>query len=159
MADKFLPELIFPEYPFKLRNSEGQRTEIFDAFRKKYVILTPEEWVRQHMLQYLVNELKYPAALIAVEVSLNNAHRKQRADIVVYGSNLNPLLIVECKSSNVTLSNDTFMQAARYNLELKVPFLIITNGLKMFAAKISFENNKIESLNKIPTYINLINQF
>ncbi|MEZ5174275.1 MAG: type I restriction enzyme HsdR N-terminal domain-containing protein [Bacteroidia bacterium] len=158
MADKILPELIFPEYPFKLRISESQRTEIFDVFRKKYVILTPEEWVRQHVLSYLVHELQYPASLIAVEVSLNNSLRKQRADAVVYGSNLNPLLIVECKSSDVKLSNETFMQAARYNLELKLPFLIITNGLKLFAAKVSFINNEIETLNELPTYDELINQ-
>jgi hypothetical protein len=147
-----LPELSLPRFLHKIRIGDGQRTEIFDEFRKRFVALTPEEWVRQHMLHYLVNYLSYPAGLLGVEVSLSVKKRKQRADIVVYLKNLSPWMIVECKAPDVETGRDTFMQAVRYNADLRVPFLVITNGKKLNAIQINGVSGETEMLTNMPEY-------
>lgn len=140
-----------PEFEVRLK-VELQRTQIFDAFRNKFVQLSPEEWVRQHMLHFLVNERGYPAGLTGVEVSLKLNGMAKRADIVVYDKSLNPWMLVECKAPSVKLSQAVFDQAARYNLRLQVPYLVITNGLKILAAEIQPENNRVIPLNALPSY-------
>lgn len=128
--------MIFPLAELRLRNTP-QRTEIYDVFRKRWVFLSPEEWVRQHVLHYLRDQLKYPANKIAVEHSLLVNRKANRTDILVFDAQFEPWMIVECKEPGVKLSKKTFEQAGRYNLVLKAPFLAITNGLSLVAAKIT----------------------
>lgn len=148
--------LNLPAYPFKIRQDDGGE-EIFDPIRKKYVALTPEEWVRQHFVQYLINEKSAPPALIAIEQTLTYNTMKRRSDIVVYSGKAMPLILVECKSANIKLSQKVFDQVARYNMALKVPYLIITNGLTHFCCKIDFETLSYRFLREIPEYRELVN--
>ena len=143
--------LNLPSFDVKTRGS-GQRTQILDVFRNKYVSLTPEEWVRQHVLHFLVNQHKYPQNLMAVEVALTMNGLFKRADIVVYTRSMVPWMIIECKSSSVALDQKVFDQAARYNLTLQVPFLLVTNGMKLFAAEINFVDQSVKRLNTVPEY-------
>lgn len=116
--------------PFELKAlDEGGKKFIFDRFRKRYVVLTPEEWVRQHFLNWLVNHLGYPAGLLAVETSLKYGELKKRADAMVYSRTGQPLMIIECKAPTVELTQDVFDQIARYNFRFRVEFLAVTNGL------------------------------
>ena len=130
-----------------------QRTQIFDAYRNKFVAFTPEEWVRQHMLNYLYEHLHYPKNLLGVEVSLKLNNLSKRADIVVYTADLTPWMIVECKAAEVEITQAVFDQAARYNLTMRVPFLVVTNGIRLLAARINFQENKIEMLKNMPDFI------
>ncbi len=150
-----MKKLNFPEYDFRIRENE-RKPEIFDAFRKKYVALTPEEWVRQNLLMYLVNEKRYPASLIAVEAGLKLYNRTKRTDIVVYNNKGNPLLIAECKAPEVVINQKAFDQIARYNMALKVNYMIVTNGLNHYCCFIDYQNNTIKYLKDIPDYKNLL---
>ena len=150
-----MENLNLPEYDFRIRKSE-QKLEIFDDFRKKFVVLTPEEWVRQNFLMYLVNEKSYPASLIAVEAGLKLYNRLKRTDIVVYNNMTRPILIVECKAPKVTVNQKTFDQIARYNMVLKVNYLIVTNGLNHYCCHLDYENNTIKYLKDIPDFNNLL---
>lgn len=151
-----LPELNLPGFSAKIRFNE-QRKEIFDSFRNKFVVLTPEEWVRQHMLHYMHAYLSYPRGLMGVEVSLKLNNLRKRADIVVYNKTGIPSLMVECKAANIKLSQPVFDQAASYNLTMQVPFLVITNGLRILAAGINVKSGKIEILKSMPEYSSLGN--
>ena len=124
-----LPKLNFPVYSFSVRQSDG-KAEIFDIARKKYVALTPEEWVRQHVVHYLHHTLEYPIELIQVEGSITFNKMPKRCDIVVYNASMKPLLLVECKKPEVQLQQKTFDQAMIYNMVLNVPYILITNGLQ-----------------------------
>jgi predicted type IV restriction endonuclease len=137
----------------KTRKVASQRTQIFDAFRNKFVALTPEEWVRQHMLNYLYEHLHYPKNLLGVEVSLKLNNLSKRADIVVYAADLTPWMLVECKAAEVEITQAVFDQAARYNLTMRVPFLVVTNGIRLLAARINFQEEKIEMLQSMPDFI------
>lgn len=144
--------LLLPAITPLTREVAGQRTQIFDAFRNKYVALTPEEWVRQHVLHYLLDELKYPKNKIAVEVSLKVNGLSKRADIVVYDSEMNPWMLLECKAAEVEVNQSVFDQAARYNLSMKVPFLVVTNGMRLLAARIDLKKGKIFPVKGMPVY-------
>jgi hypothetical protein len=151
--------LNFPEYQFRLRsNANGQSSEIFDIVRKKFVALTPEEWVRQHLLRFLIEEKKYPASLLAVEKELSVAGIKKRADVLVYSRDAKPIMIAECKSPDLKLNQSTFDQAARYNLPLNVGWLLLTNGLLHYCCRINSEEKKYELVESIPDYEKLILQ-
>lgn len=126
--------------------------EIFDEVRRKYVALTPEEWVRQHFVHYLVHYLNVPLSLIAVEKSLKLNRMVKRADILVYGKNTRPLLMVECKAPLVKISQKVFDQVSRYNIALKVPFLAVTNGMEHFCIRIGFRNKSYSFLQEIPDF-------
>jgi hypothetical protein len=116
--------------PFEPRiKTVGERTMIFDFIRKKWLVLTPEEWVRQHVLNYLVTEKKFPASIISIEKELTLNDLKKRYDIVVYNSDLKPFLIVECKAPFISLDNLVIQQALRYNLTVKAELLMISNGV------------------------------
>ncbi|MDY0102958.1 MAG: type I restriction enzyme HsdR N-terminal domain-containing protein [Lentimicrobium sp.] len=143
--------LKFPEYSFKTAQKAGQ-TSIFDPLRKRYVLLTPEEWVRQHLIRYLVEEKNVPSTLIASEKGVQVNGLKQRFDLLVFTKDGNPLMICECKSPDVRLSEDTFHQAIRYNLTLKAHYLLISNGLHHHVAFIDYENVQLKYLPHIPTY-------
>jgi len=146
-----MQELNLPNYQFRIKSNEN-KLFIFDFIRKKEVVLTPEEWVRQHFLMYLVTEKKYPASLIAVEKKLTLNTLTKRTDIVVYNSNAKPSIIVECKAPNVTITEEVFDQIARYNLKLNAQYLIVTNGLQHFFCKIDTINETYLFLEDIPNW-------
>lgn len=146
-----MERLNLPEYSFKIRSREG-RNFIFDPFRKKEYLLTPEEWVRQNFLQYMVVEKGFPASLISVEMGFRLNKLIKRGDIVAFGKNGKPLLLVECKASTVNISQSTFDQIARYNMSLKLDYLIVTNGLKHYCCKMDFQNKTYSFLESIPSF-------
>lgn len=146
-----MQKLNLPTYNFKLKSKEN-KTLIFDNLRKKYMVLTPEEWVRQHFVSFLIHEKKFPNALIAIEKQLKVNNIKKRSDILVFNSNGEPHIIVECKAPSIKITQDTFDQIARYNLKLKAKFLIVTNGLDHFCCKMDFENEAYIFLKEIPSY-------
>ncbi|HMT29318.1 MAG TPA: type I restriction enzyme HsdR N-terminal domain-containing protein [Bacteroidia bacterium] len=142
-------DLNLPAYPFQIRTS-GQSKEIFDSLRRKYVKLTPEEWVRQHFVMYLKNELKYPSGLIAVEKSLIVNQLYKRTDIVIHSKMGKPWMIVECKAPDIVIDENTFYQAANYNHTLNVKYLVVTNGIKHFCCK--FEDGNFNFIEGFPPY-------
>lgn len=147
----------FPDHSFRIRKDEtGRDAEIFDIIRKKFVRFTPEEWVRQHLLNYLVTEKKFPTSLITVEKELVVAGIKKRTDVVVYSAHAEPLLIAECKSPDVRLDQDAFDQAARYNISLMVSFFLITNGLTHFCCRMNRDEKRYDFLQKLPEYSELV---
>jgi len=143
--------LNLPTYRFKIKQGE----QIFDRIRKKYVALTPEEWVRQHVVEFLIREKACPSGLLGVEVSLPYWGMRQRADIVVFNKQAKPLLIVECKAATVKLTNKTFEQIARYTIGQDIDYLIVTNGLKHYC--LQKQNGKYEFLDEIPNYDSMLN--
>ncbi len=148
--------LNLPAYPFKIVRKETGSL-IFDHFRKTYVALTPEEWVRQHFLMWLVTSFSYPAGLIAVETSLKYNRLQKRADAVVYDKKGVPVALIECKAPSIAITQSTLEQAARYNYAFKTRFLLLTNGVDHFCCKIDLANQKLQFLEKIPTYEELSN--
>jgi len=143
--------LNFSLFPFKIRKTP-KGDEIFDIIRKKYILLTEEEWVRQHCLAYLVTEKEYPASLIAVEKGLNVNGLKKRTDIVVFTKKGLPQLIVECKAPHIFITNEVFDQIARYNMTLKVNYLMVTNGLQHFCCIIDHQKASYRFLEEVPDY-------
>lgn len=128
-----MQNLNFPTYSFRLKNSENN-THIFDVIRKKFVVLQPEEWVRQHCVQYLIQEKNYPISLINVEKVILINGLKKRYDIVVFNPDGSLAVVVECKAPKVQISQSVFDQIARYNLTLKASYLMVTNGLNHYFA-------------------------
>lgn len=128
---------------------------IFDPIRKKHVRLTPEEWVRQNFIQYLVNEGGYPPGLIGIEIKSKFNNLNRRVDILVHNRAGKPVMIVECKAPEITLNDKVFDQIVCYNMGFRVPYLIVTNGIDHYACRIDFENNKYEFLLVIPLYEDL----
>ncbi|MGV8945700.1 MAG: type I restriction enzyme HsdR N-terminal domain-containing protein [Lutibacter sp.] len=143
--------LNLPNYPFKIKSSENKYF-IFDIVRKKYVVLTPEEWVRQHIIHYLIQEKNYPLSLIAVEKKVTVNKLTKRTDILVFNTKGLPHIIVECKAPSIKIAQESFDQIARYNLKLNADFLIVTNGLKHYFCKMDFINQEYVFLNTIPSY-------
>ncbi|MCX6229915.1 MAG: type I restriction enzyme HsdR N-terminal domain-containing protein [Bacteroidetes bacterium] len=143
--------LDFPAFNFNIRAKERTH-EIFDVIRKKYVVLTDEEWVRQHCIAYLIAEKHCPASLIAVEKALLVNGLKKRTDIVVFAKDGSPKLIVECKAPHIEITNDVFDQIARYNMTLKVDYLFVTNGLRHFCCKIDHVKAAYNFLEEVPDY-------
>jgi hypothetical protein len=145
--------LIYPTFNVRIKQ-ENNKALIFDEIRKKWIILNPEEWVRQHLLNYLVTAKQVPASLISVEKELDLNNTRKRYDIVVYNSSKQPVLLVECKSPDVKITETALEQTLRYNLILGVNYLLITNGLKQFA--IHVENGKGRILQELPDYKEII---
>ncbi len=131
---------------------ENNKRLVFDVIRKKYVMLTPEEGVRQHFVHYLLNQLGYPAGLIAIETVVKINTLNQRADVVVYNRKGKPVMIVECKAPKVKVDNSVFEQAARYNQNLEVDYLLVTNGIKHYCAQLNKENKSYKMLKVIPGF-------
>lgn len=146
--------LNLPTYSFKIK-SEGKRLVIFDEFRKKNVVLTPEEWVRQNFVRFLVEERGVPAGRVVIEKSLTINKLSKRCDILLYNEN-QPLLIVECKSPKVKIDQSVFDQIAIYNMQFHVNYLVVTNGLDHFCCEID-KNGKLNFLNDIPHYNSILN--
>ena len=146
-----MQELNFPPIPYRLKNTENNLS-IFDVIRKKYVVLQPEEWVRQHCLHYLIEEKKYPKSLINVEKELKLHGLKKRYDIVVYNSDGSVHLIVECKAPNIHIDQNTFDQIARYNLILKAKYLMVTNGINHYFCQMDFKLKSYNFLRDLPEH-------
>lgn len=146
-----MQKLNLPEYSFKIRNTEG-KPFIFDVYRKKYVRLTPEEWVRQNFIQFLVTEKKYSPSLLVVEGSVKVNNNPQRADLIVFDRSGNPALVAEFKAPEVKISQQTFDQIVRYNMQLKVKFLIVSNGLEHYCCSLNYVENTYAYLSGIPDF-------
>ncbi|KAB1062690.1 type I restriction enzyme HsdR N-terminal domain-containing protein [Salibacter halophilus] len=146
-----MQKLNFPKYEFSIR-SVAKKTQIFDQTRKRYYVLTPEEWVRQHLVEFLVHERNFPRSLLEIEKSLTLNKMHKRADLLVRDKSGNPILLAECKASDVKVTQKTFDQAGRYNMVFRVPYLLITNGVQHFCAQIDFNRNSYKFLREIPSY-------
>ena len=146
-----MQQLNFPNYNFRFKNNEN-KVSIFDEIRKKFIILTPEEWVRQHVVQFLMVEKKYPKSLINVEKVLKINDLRKRYDVVVFNPDGTIHILVECKAPEIKIAQTTFDQIARYNLTLKATYLMVSNGLKHYFCQMDFENEKYHFLQDIPVY-------
>lgn len=144
----------FPKYDLKFRIVE-QRREVWDVIRKKYVALTPEEWVRQLLIHYLIEDKGYPAQLLAVEKGINLNGTQKRCDIVAYNNTGAPQLIVECKAPEVLLTDAVMEQTARYNLVLRVPYLLVGNGNDFYCVAVDLANSSYHFLPGIPEFAQL----
>lgn len=144
-------KLNLPEVDLKIKSKEN-KLFIFDPYRKKDIVLTPEEWVRQHFANYLTTVKKYPVSLTVLEKELILNKTKKRTDIVVYNSTGTPEIIVECKAPTIKISQNTFDQIARYNLQLKASYLIVTNGLEHYFCQMDYENKQYLFLKDVPNY-------
>ena len=147
----YMQKLNFPDYEFRFKNSEN-KTSIFDEIRKKFIILTPEEWVRQNVVRFLIDEKKYPKSLINVEKTLKINDLTKRYDIVIFNSDGTINVLIECKSTKIEITQTVFDQIARYNMTLKANYLMVTNGLNHYICKIDFENEKYSFLESLPNY-------
>ena len=149
-----MQQLNLPPYEIKIRETDGRRT-ILDILRRKYVALTPEEWVRQHFVHFLIEQKGYPAPLLANEVQLNVGNKLLRADSVLYGSDLHPRMIIEYKAPTVSITQKVFDQISVYNMLLKVDYLVVSNGINHYVCKMNYENQKYFFLREIPEYKDL----
>ena len=146
-----MQELNFPRFSFRFKNSKN-KLAIFDEIRKKFVILQPEEWVRQHCVHFLMGLKNYPKSLINVEKEIVLNDLKKRYDILVFNPNGSIHLVVECKAPNVKITQDTFDQIARYNMTLNATYLMVTNGINHYYCQIDSENKRYVFLEEIPEY-------
>ncbi|MFJ1377581.1 type I restriction enzyme HsdR N-terminal domain-containing protein [Capnocytophaga canimorsus] len=146
-----MQKLNFYPYQFRFKNSEN-KTLIFDEIRKKFVVLQPEEWVRQHVVQFLIQEKSFPKSLINVEKELVINGLKKRYDIVVYKNTGEILLVVECKAPDILINQKVFDQVFRYNLSLQASLLMVTNGLQHYYAMIDYNSNKLLFMESLPDY-------
>ena len=150
-----MQELHLPGYAFKVR-SAPQGEQIFDLVRRKYVALTPEEWVRQHFLNFLIDHRGCPASLIKVERGIPARSIQMRADIIIHGTDGKPAALVECKSPDVTMNEGSFAQVIRYNSFLKTGYIILTNGLVHYCCKLVDGGNTVVPQVEIPTYKEMV---
>jgi len=146
-----LTTLNFPAFDVRTK-VQNKRTLIFDCVRKKYVVLTPEEWVRQHLIHYLVAEKDYPASLISVETHLQYALMKKRTDVLVCDRNGQPLMLAECKAPEVAITQKVFEQIAVYNLTIHAPYLMITNGMQHYCLIADTDKSEARFLDDTPAY-------
>ena len=146
-----MQKLNLPEYDFRIK-TEDNKLFIFDSIRKKFVVLTPEEWVRQNFIRYLITEKKYPESLMAVEKKIMVNHNQRRFDLLVYLRNGQPHLIAEFKAPNVKIAQETFDQVVRYNMALRVERVVVSNGMQHFACEIDYANKSYSYLSEIPEF-------
>lgn len=142
-------KLNLPTFKFKFKDDKY----IFDEFRKKYIVLTPEEWVRQNILKYLNEKLEYPKHLLGVEKQIDVLGTIKRPDIIVFDNKLEPKMIVECKNTEVKINQQTLNQAVDYFIKLKTEYFLLTNGIRHYCCKI--KNNKCSFLSEIPEFSKL----
>jgi hypothetical protein len=146
-----LQPLNLPPYPFKI-SDKGGTLFIFDEIRKKELVLTPEEWVRQHFVQYLIKEKNYPRSLIKLEGGLKLNGNQKRSDIVIFNNKGEKILLVECKAPSVKVTQQVFDQVARYNWVHRVPFIAVSNGLQHYYCKIDFEKQRYDFIPDLDVY-------
>jgi len=149
-----MQQLNFPPFEFKLRNLNN-RQEILDPVRHKFVTLTPEEWVRQHLISYLTHVKGYPVSIIGVEKQLILNKLPKRFDLVIFKRNGTPLLLAECKAPGVEITEKAFDQAARYNMLLQADYFLITNGLEHYPCRIDYENKQYIFIEDVPHFSDL----
>jgi predicted type IV restriction endonuclease len=149
--------LNLPSFPVKIRQI-NQKVQIFDPFRKKFVMLTPEEWVRQHFADYLITSKGYPAGLISTELPLNIADKAGRSDLVVHDRKGSIVMVIECKAPHITLSQEVFDQVSAYNYRLQAKYMVVTNGLTHYCFQFDRETKIIRFVSEIPFYGDLINR-
>lgn len=149
MNDSTLEHLNFPDFSFRVRE-QGQSKQIFDSVRRRFVSLTPEEWVRQNLIQFMVQVYRYPLSLMAVEKIVKVNGLSQRADVVIYDRSGAPWLIAECKAPSIKISQETFLQAARYNFSLQVAHVLLTNGNEHYCLKRSAD--QFEFMESLPEF-------
>lgn len=142
-------ELNLPTFDWKIQHNVGG-PYIFDAVRKKFVRLTPEEWTRQHFVHYLIDQLAYPKSLIRIEGSLGHSHRQHRPDIVVFNRTGKPQMLVECKAPHIAVDASTWYQLARYNLHLQARILVMTNGMRHYCWQVNYYPLSCQLLEAIP---------
>ena len=150
-----MDKLSLPVFDFNIKESAG-KTAIFDIIRKKYIVLTPEEWVRQHFVNYLINHLGYSRALIAVEQGMKYNTLLKRTDIIVFDRSGAPLVLVECKEPAHRLNQKVMEQAMMYNKTLKAPYIIVSNGIDHSCMHVHPSRNKVEFLDRIPRFEEII---
>ncbi len=143
--------LNLPTYFFRIKQ-EKEKKYIFDEIRRRFVLLTPEEWVRQHVVKYLVGVKNFPIVLIAVEKGFSHLRRKRRYDLLVFDRKGDPLMIIECKAPSVEISQQSFDQVSRYNLLYKAPFLLISNGRKHYCCQMNADYKQYKFLQEIPDF-------
>ena len=143
--------LNLPPYPIKIQE-KGEKRQIFDFLRRKWVALTPEEWVRQHFTHFLVEHKNYPQALLANEVELRIGEKRLRCDTLLYNKELRPRMIIEYKAPTIQIQQKTFDQISAYNLLLKVDYLVVSNGLSHYCCKMDYERQSYQFLEDIPNY-------
>lgn len=146
-----MQKLNFPSYKFRIKNSEN-KTQIFDEVRKKFVTLQPEEWVRQHCLQYIIKEINHPISLISIEKQLEVHGQKKRYDIVLHNSDGTVYCLVECKAPQVEINQEVFDQIARYNLALDTTYMMITNGINHYYCTMDKPSKTYQFLKSLPKY-------
>ena len=149
-----MQELNLPRYEISVKRT-GERLTIFDFLRRRHVALTPEEWVRQHFVHFLVEHKGYPKGLLANEVELSVGEKNLRCDSILYDPSLKPCMIVEYKAPSVVVTQKVFQQIATYNLLLHVDYLVVSNGLTHYCVKMDYDNQKYLFLDDIPDYKNL----
>lgn len=145
------PKLNFPNYSFRFKNKEN-KIFIFDILRKKFVQITPEEWVRQHTVHFLITEKNYPSSILNVEKQIKLNNKTKRCDIIGFYPDGKVNLIVECKAPSVKITQETFDQIAQYNLVLQADYLMLTNGLSHYYCKMNYQAKKYDFLTEIPPY-------
>ncbi len=143
--------LNLPSYPLRIKE-ESSGTYIFDEIRKKFLLLTPEEWVRQHLVQFLILDKRYPRSLIKLEGGLKLNRLQKRSDILLFNNLGEKILLVECKAPSVKITQDTFDQIARYNFIHRVQWLLVSNGLQHFCCEIDFEKSSYRFVEELPEY-------
>ena len=148
-----MQKLNLPSYAYRLKKADG-KVWIFDGIRKKYVVLTPEEWVRQHLVNYLIHHLNYPKGLIAVETGLTYNSLAKRTDMVVLNRQGGTWMIVECKAADHPITRNTALQVAVYNMALKAQYILISNGLSHYCFATNFSDSSVLPLDSIPEYPN-----
>jgi hypothetical protein len=144
-------QLNLPSFDHQLKQEEG-RIFIWDVIRKKHIVLTPEEWVRQHFIHYLISALNYPKTLIKIEGGLSFNRLQKRSDIVVFNREGNPWMVVECKAPDQPINESTVRQASVYNTTLKADYLVVTNGMKHFIFRTEWETGQTKSLDAMPVF-------
>lgn len=150
-----MQRLNLPEYDFRITR-DNNKLKIFDVFRKKFLVLTSEEWVRQNFLTWLVKEKQYPQSLISVESGLKYNTLQKRSDAIIFNRNAQPAILIEFKAPSVELDNDTIKQILSYNYSIKAPYLIITNGLQHYCLKMNKTEKRFDFLQEIPDFNKLI---
>lgn len=148
-----MKKLNLPGYKFKIRESDNERF-IFDKFRKKELVLTPEEWVRQNLLRFLIDEKKYPEGLVSIEAGLKLNTLNKRYDALVYSRQGEPLVLIECKAPEVTISQKVFEQILAYNKTINAPFLLVSNGMKHYFLR-KDKNNTFKFMPDMPSFMEL----
>lgn len=146
--------LNLPQYEIKIKQQNG-KTQILDTLRRKFVSLTPEEWVRQHFVHFLTEHKGYPASLIANEIELTCGQKKLRCDSVLYDSQARPRMIMEYKAPTIAITQKVFNQISVYNMLLKVDYLVVSNGLQHYCCRMDYANNSYCFLKEIPDFSEL----